>query len=74
MPDDRAALDAELKRLHGTGAAAELSALHQRAADMMARPEERRFHLTHAWVYALVSGDEALPARLAEALEDLGGL
>lgn len=72
----RAALDAALIRLHGRAeAAAELSALHEAAAGMLAAdPGARRFHLTHAWVYALVEGDEPAAARLEGALIALGGL
>ncbi len=71
---ERAALDAELVRLHGRAEAApRLSALHEMAAEEAA-PGARRFHLTHAWVFALVAGEEARAARLEQALRDAGGL
>lgn len=71
-----AALDEELTRLHGQlDHAARLSDLHQDAAvvfdnDMRAE----RFHLTHAWVYALVDGDDARVGELEARLMELGGL
>ncbi len=36
--------------------------------------EERRFHLTHAWVYALVDGDDARVGPLETRLREVGGL
>lgn len=72
----KAALDEELTRLHGQlDHAARLSGLHEDAAvifddDMRAE----RFHLTHAWVYALVDGDEARVATLEARLIELNGL
>ena len=75
-PDRRAEVDAALTRLHGRQEhAAELSALHQEAATVFAATaDERRFHLTHAWVYALVDGDEARVEALENRLRYLGGL
>ena len=75
-PDRRAEVDAALTRLHGRHEhAAELSALHEEAAtDFAETVEERRFHLTHAWVYALVTGDDARAIRLEGDLRRLGGL
>lgn len=72
--DGAVALDAALRRLHGSGDAAALSALHCKAAGMMTSNEEARFHLTHAWVYAMVAGDPFETARLERTLRDLGGL
>lgn len=72
---NRAALDAELTRLHNDVAHAKrLSALHEEAAGLMTNPAERRFQLTHAWVFAMVDGDEARAARLESELKSLGGL
>lgn len=72
---DAAALDEELTRLHADPAhAARLSALHEEAATLLDDPAARRFQLTHAWVFALVDGDEARAARLESALGSLGGL
>ena len=62
------ALDRALTRLHGSGRAAELSRLHEQAVALMEEDGARRFHLTHAWVFALEAGApeaEALRARLA---------
>jgi len=55
---EAAALDADLRRLHGSGDARALSDLHVRAEAFVRAPGARRFHLTQAWVYALVDGDE----------------
>jgi len=75
-PDRRREVDAALTRLHGRQEhAADLSALHEEAATNFAETaEERRFHLTHAWVYALVQGDEARIALLEDRLRIAGGL
>lgn len=75
-PDRRRKLDADLTRLHGRqDCAKQLSALHEEAAtDFATTNEERRFHLTHAWVYALVDGDDARIAGLETELRDAGGL
>lgn len=52
-----------------------MSALHEEAAtDFAETTDERRFHLTHAWVYALVDGDDARIAVLEQQLRDMGGL
>jgi hypothetical protein len=66
---EAAALDARLRALHETGRAEELSALHLRAAALLGEPAARRFHLTHAWVFALEAGTgaEALEAELRAA-------
>lgn len=71
-----ALLDAELTRLHGDeDQAAALSRLHVEAAmHFRDDPGARRFQLTHAWVYALVDGDEPRIARLETELRELGGL
>lgn len=75
-PDRRGQVDADLTRLHGRqDRAAELSALHEEAATAFAETvNERRFHLTHAWIYALVDGDDARIAALEAALRKTGGL
>ncbi|MEO1199415.1 MAG: hypothetical protein AAFX39_09295 [Pseudomonadota bacterium] len=73
-PIDRAELDVALKALHGTGAAGELSRLHETAAEMMADSASRRFHLTHAWVFALEAGDVERSNSLEAKLCALGGL
>ena len=73
---DRAALDRELTALHNDVAhARRLSALHEDAAALFADdPKARRFQLTHAWVFALVDGDDDRAARLERELATLGGL
>ncbi len=71
---EAARLDAALRALHGSGRAAELSALHEAAAALVAAPGAGRFHLTHAWVFALEAGDAAAVARLEAELARLGGL
>lgn len=75
-PDRRRQVDAALTRLHGRQEhAAELSALHEEAATVFAETAaERRFHLTHAWVYALVTGDDARIDVLEAELRRAGGL
>lgn len=74
QPISAPALDAELRRLHGSGEAAALSALHVHAAELMPSPEGRRFHLTHAWIYALVAGDPFATVKLEAELRSMGGL
>ncbi|MEX0969443.1 MAG: hypothetical protein WD046_03235 [Paracoccaceae bacterium] len=69
---DRNALNAELIRLHGSENAARLNALHLKAATLSDDAGWQRFHLTHAWVYALVAGLDETPQ--ADALRKLGGL
>ena len=72
---DRASLNEELTRLHNdTAHAKRLSELHEEAAGLMTDPAERRFQLTHAWVFAMVDGDERRAERLAGDLRGLGGL
>ncbi|MEM9012508.1 MAG: hypothetical protein AAGE18_14875 [Pseudomonadota bacterium] len=71
---DPAALDAALHRLHGTPAARELSLLHEEAAGLFDDTGSRRFHLTHAWIYALVAGEGARIGALEAELRALGGL
>ena len=75
-PDRRTEVDDALTRLHGRqGCAFQLSALHEEAADDFAKTaDERRFHLTHAWVYALVDGDDARVISLEHRLKEAGGL
>ena len=70
-PEARA-LDRALIALHGSGRAAELSHLHAEAARMMLSVAEQRFHLTHAWVFALEAGI-AEETALHRRLKDLGG-
>jgi hypothetical protein len=69
---EAAALDARLRALHGTGRPGELSRLHAQAAELLREPAARRFHLTHAWVFALEAGEDAGP--LEDALRRAGGL
>lgn len=70
----RADLDAELTALHNDVAhARRLSALHEEAAGLAGDPAERRFQLTHAWVFALVDGDDDRAARLEAELKKIGG-
>ncbi|QIE57850.1 hypothetical protein G5B40_10930 [Pikeienuella piscinae] len=65
-----------MTRLHGdTSAAARLSTLHMKAAAVFSDdPGARRFQLTHAWVFALVAGDDARVEELERRLRALGGL
>ncbi|RED13189.1 hypothetical protein [Pontivivens insulae] len=74
MARDPAQIDAELHALHGGPDAARLSALHEEALPHMPTMQEQRFQLTHAWIYALVHGDEARICKLEQQLTDLGGL
>ena len=71
---EAARIDAALRALHGSGRAAELSALHAQAAGLNSGPASRRFHLTHAWVFALEAGDADAAGRLEAALREAGGL
>ncbi len=71
---EAASLDAELRRLHGSGDARALTTLHLQAAALMPAPGARRFHLTHAWVYALVAGDSERVDHLERELRAAGGL
>lgn len=72
---DGDALDRELIDLHNDVAhARRLSELHEAAAALHANdPKARRFQLTHAWVFALVDGDDVRAERLAADLRALGG-
>ena len=74
---DPAAIDAELRALHGARgdptAAARLSTLHEAAAGLT-EGAAARFHLTHAWVHALEAGDPRRAARVERLLRDAGGL
>ena len=65
-------IDAELKRLHGTDAAEHLSRLHLDAAALIDESDARRFHLTHAWVFALEAGNGALLDAIRPHFEALG--
>lgn len=73
MTPRAAALDADLRRLHGSNDdAAELSRLHEEAAGLMDSAAARAFQLTHAWVYALVAGENARADALAAAIGRAG--
>lgn len=69
-------LNEELTRLHGQlEHAPRLCELHQAAAIHFAQDEgAMRFHLTHAWVYALVAGDDERVVALEARLQSMGGL
>jgi len=68
-------LDAALLDLHGSGKAAELSVLHQQAADMLVDDAFAvRFHLTHAYIFALEAGAWEDVSRIEPMLVKLGGL
>ena len=69
---DAEQINAELTRLHGGPEAARLSELHIMACQLKNDAGWRRFHLTHAWVYALVAGHDE--TELAAELQALGGL
>jgi hypothetical protein len=77
-PAERAArlarIGAKLDRLHGRNCPRCLSWLHAEAAALLEAPQARRFHLTHAWVFALVAGDWARAAELEARLAAAGGL
>lgn len=51
-----------------------LMVLHQAASAALDAPAAQRFHLTHAWVYALVCGDDAEVAHLERELQRRGGV
>ena len=67
------ALNAALTRLHGSGEARELCALHQLAVRYWQdNAAQVGFHRTHAYIYALEAGDEASTRDLYAALEAEG--
>lgn len=68
---DIAALDAALRTTNDAAARVDL---HRRAAEVVELLPERRFHLTHAWIYALVSGQVEAADALERELRALGGL
>ena len=68
-----AAVDADLIRLHGSREIAKLSCLHEKAAALLDDAGARRFHLTHAWVYALECGDKDRANRLARVILSVNG-
>lgn len=74
---DPAALDAELRTLHGAprsaARAARMARLHEAAAALTDEAGAARFHLTHAWVHALEAGDPSTAARLESLLRQAGG-
>ena len=74
MATEHEDLDAGLMAAHGSGDWRVLSQLHETAANLLETPEEERFHLTHAWVFALVGGDDERIAGLETRLKSLGGL
>lgn len=74
MSTENANLNAELIALHGSKKTARLSVLHESAARLLDGRQAQRFHLTHAWVYALVAGDEARIKFLETRLKNLGAL
>ncbi|SOH93747.1 hypothetical protein SAMN06273572_102425 [Monaibacterium marinum] len=67
-------IDAELHRLHDTPDPQQHSQIHERAARLLPDPAEQRFHLTHAWVYALVHGEPTNIDRLETTLRQLDAL
>jgi hypothetical protein len=69
-----ARLDRLLRALHGAPRPARLSALHRVAAATLPDPAARRFHLTHAWIFALEAGDDPLTEALETDLRAVGGL
>lgn len=73
MPDAQE-IDAALKADPEGRNPARLAKLHEEAAALLSTAEEQRFHLTHAWVYALVSGNTAQSNALEKRLTSLGGL
>lgn len=71
--DKRAELDARLAALHLNGPPQDRAAAYEDAASAMDDPKAARFHLTHAYVFALEAGDELTASRLKSQLADLGG-
>lgn len=69
-----AEIDAALKADPEGNNPAQLAELHEAAATLLQKPEEKRVHLTHAWVYALVLGDEALSSKLENHLKAINAL
>lgn len=63
-----------MRALHDSSDHMAMSGLHEQAADRLIPPSEQRFHLTHAWVYALVTGDSVRVEALEKRLRTLGGL
>ncbi|MFQ5623274.1 MAG: hypothetical protein ACE5FS_07740 [Paracoccaceae bacterium] len=76
MDRDRQAdeIDRQLRELHGGAEVLRLSDLHLRAAEIMDSRKGRRFHLTQAWVFALVAGDARRVSLLERELRSLGAL
>lgn len=68
------ALDGLLQSLHADGPPAKRAAAYEQAAGFVGAPEAERFHLTHAYIFALEAGDEVAELRLANRLRALGGL
>ncbi len=68
-------LDREMRALHEGGAPIRRCEVHEQAADLLGTdPNARRFHLTHAFVFALEAGDWPRAAGLERALREAGGL
>ena len=65
---DPAALDAALRAGYAAPVPARLAALHLQAARLPGPDRARRFHLTHALVFALEAGDDPLAAAIEAAL------
>lgn len=62
-------LDRRLLAAHRQDDKAALIALYQEAADTAASVEAAGFYLTHAYVFALETGDAAAPALRARLVE-----
>ncbi len=76
-PVDRQALDARLQAAARAGDAPALVEGYRLAADLAtraSRPDEAGFFLTHAYVWALVAGDQRSAEVLAAALRRAGRL
>ena len=72
-----AALDSRLLAAAGRGDARDLALAYELAAhraDHAGRRDEAGFFLTHAYVWALVAGEEPLAERFAAALRRSGRL
>jgi hypothetical protein len=64
-------LDEALLAAHAAGDAPAMMRLYARAAELAATPDAAAFYLTHAYVFALETGDPDAPA-LHQQLVDAG--
>ena len=75
MLDKLKQLDNALLELHKSGKVKELSTLHQEAAELLDGDDFAvRFHLTHAYIFALEAGAWEDVTKIEPELVRLGGL